>query len=145
MQLSQIILYDNATTSSSKTPSGNPLSCPAVSGADGADASAMLKAMDGHLWESERDGMQCIRVKAALEGLDDSSAAISALASWSPGNLLPDAIRDEVCDPLDSMTIYLTKVTDSVSKLTISGENTASISNAQTSSNALMKNIGCKE
>ena len=105
----------------------------------------MLKAMDGHLWESERDGMQCIRVKAALEGLEDSSAAISALASWSPDNLLPDAIRDAVCDPLDSMTIYLTKLTDSVSKLTISGDNTASISNAQTSSNALMKNIGCKE
>ena len=105
----------------------------------------MLKAMDGHLWESERDGMQCIRVKAALEGLDDSSAAISALASWSPGNLLPDAIRDSVCDPLDSMTTYLTKLTDSVSKLTISGDNTASITNAQTSSNALMKNIGCKE
>lgn len=145
MQLNQIILYDNATTSTSKTPSGTPLSCAAVSGADGADASAMLKAMDGHLWESERDGMQCIRVKAALEGLDDSSSAISALASWSPDNLLPDAIRDAVCDPLDSMTIYLTKITDSVSKLTLSGDNTASITNAQTSSNALMKNIGCKE
>ena len=145
MQLNQIILYDNATTSTSKIPGGNPLSCAAVSGADGADASAMLKAMDGHLWESERDGMQCIRVKAALDGLDDSSSAILALASWSPGNLLPDAIRDEVCDPLDSMTIYLTKLSDSVSKLTISGDNTASITSAQTSSNALMKNIGCKE
>jgi hypothetical protein len=68
-----------------------------------------------------------------------------ALASWSPGNLLPDAIRDAVCDPLDSMTTYLTKLTESVSKMTLSGDNTASITSAQTSSNALMKNIGCKE
>ncbi|MDP6320546.1 MAG: hypothetical protein QF711_08390, partial [SAR324 cluster bacterium] len=76
---------------------------------------------------------------------DDLSTAVLALASWSAGNLLPDAIRDAVCDPLDSMTTYLTKLTNSASKLTISGDNTASITNAQTSSNALMKNIGCKE
>ena len=39
----------------------------------------------------------------------------------------------------------LAKLSDSVSKLTISGDNTASITSAQTSSNALMKNIVCKE
>ena len=147
MQLNQIILYDNATTSTSKIPSGDDLSCNEVSGSDGSDAVAMLKAMDGHLWDAERDWMQCNRVKAALEELsgDNLTTAVAALSSWSSGNLLPVSIRGAVCDPLDSMTTYLSKLSDSLTNLTLSGDSTKSISSAQTSSNALMKNIGCLE
>jgi len=147
MQLNQIIIYDNATTSTSTIPSGSPLTCGEVSGADGTAAAAMLKAMDGHLWSSERNGMQCARVKAALEALegDDLTDAISALSSWSAGNLLPIEIRSAVCDPIASMTTYISKLADSVSKLKLSGDNTKAITNAQTSSDTLMKTVGCKE
>jgi hypothetical protein len=107
----------------------------------------MLKAMDGHLWSSESDGMQCARVKAALEALegDDLTDAISALSSWSAGNLLPIEIRSAVCDPIASMTTYISKLADSVIKLKLSGDNTKAITNAQTSSDTLMKTVGCKE
>ena len=147
MQLNQIILYDNATTSTSMVPSGDPLACGEVSGADGTDAAAMLKAMDGHLWTSESDGMQCARVKAAIEALDSGqNAVLVKLATWaSAGGLLPTEIRSAVCDPLTSMTTYLSKLSDSASKLTLSGDNTASITSAQTSSDTLMKTVGCKE
>ena len=149
MQLNQIIIYDNATTSTTTTPGGSAgsLTCTVVSGASNTDAAAMLKAMDGHLWSSERDGMQCARVKAALEALegDDLTDAISALSSWSAGNLLPIEIRSAVCDPITSMTTYISKLSASASKLTLSGDNTKAITNAQTSSNTLMETIGCKE
>ena len=84
MQLNQIITYDNATTSTSMVPSGDPLACGEVSGADGTDAAAMLKAMDGHLWTSESNGMQCARVKAAIEALDSGQNAVLAkLVTWA--------------------------------------------------------------
>ena len=147
MQLNQIITYDNATTSTSMVPSGDPLACGEVSGADGTDAAAMLKAMDGHLWTSESNGMQCARVKAAIEALDSGqNAVLVKLATWaSAGGLLPTEIRSAVCDPLDNMTTYLSKLSDSANKLTLSGDNTESITSAQTSSNTLMINVGCKE
>jgi hypothetical protein len=150
MQLSQIIIYDNATTSTSKSPGGTPgsLTCTEVTGAGGTDAAAMLVAMDGHLWTSERDGMQCNRMKSAIDALSGSeqTAVLSALVIWaSAGGLLPTAIRTAVCDPLESMTTYLSKLSDSVSKLSLSGDNTASITNSQTSSDTLMKTVGCKE
>ena len=150
MQLSQIIIYDNATTSTSKSPGGTPgsLTCTEVTGAGGTDAAAMLVAMDGHLWTSERDGMQCNRMKSAIDALNGSqqTAVLVALATWvSAGGLLPAAIRTAVCDPLESMTAYLSKLSDSVSKLSLSGDNTASITNSQTSSDTLMKTVGCKE
>jgi hypothetical protein len=149
MQLNQIIIYDNATTSTSTTPGGSAgsLTCTQVTGWDGTAAAAMLKAMDGHLWTSERDGMQCARVKAALEALegDALTAAILALSSWSAGNLLPSEIRSAVCDPLVSMTTYLTNLSANVIKLSLSGDNTAAITNAQTSSDTLMITVGCKK
>jgi hypothetical protein len=150
MQLSQIIIYDNATTSTSKSPGGTPgsLTCTEVTGVGGTDAAAMLVAMDGHLWTSERDGMQCNRMKSAIDALNGSqqTAVLVALATWvSAGGLLPAAIRTAVCDPLESMTTYLSKLSDSVSKLSLSGDNTASITNSQTSSDTLMKTVGCKE
>ena len=108
----------------------------------------MLKAMDGHLWASERDGMQCDRMKVAIEGLSgsDQAAVLIELATWaSAGGLLPTEIYSAVCDPLTSMTTYLSKLSHSVSKLTLSGDNTASITSVQTSVETLMKTVGCKE
>ena len=151
MQLNQIIIYDNATTSTTTTPGGSAgsLTCTEVSGAGGTDAAAMLKPMDGHLWSSERDGMQCARMKGAINAISGSSAQAAVLvelATWaSEGGLLPDSIRSAVCDPIASMTTYISKLSASVSKLSLSGDNTKAITNAQTSSNTLMKTVGCKE
>ena len=151
MQLNQIIIYDNATTSTTTTPGGSAgsLTCTEVSGAGGTDAAAMLKPMDGHLWSSERDGMQCARMKGAINAISGSSAQAAVLvelATWaSAGGLLPTSIRSAVCDPIVSMTTYISKLSASVSKLSLSGDNTKAITNAQTSTNTLMKTVGCKE
>ena len=146
MQLHQIIAYDNATTASAIVPTGDSLTCSGVDGADGTEAQAMLKAMDGHLWSTERNAVQCVLMKTAIESLSDSSEVIEELATWAnAGGLLPSAIRTAVCDPVDALITYLSKLTDSVSKLTLSGDNTEAITDAQTSTNTLLKDVGCKE
>ena len=148
MQLYQVITYDNATTATAIVPSGDSLTCSEVDGADGTEAQAMLKAMDGHLWNTERNAIQCQRMKTAIESLSsgDQSAVLVELANWATaGGLLPSAIRTAVCDPLESLLTYLSKLTDSVSKLSLSGDNTEAITDAQTSTNTLLKDVGCKE
>jgi len=151
MQLFQVITYDNATTATNVVPtadnSGN-LTCSEVDGADGTEAQAKLKAMDGHLWTTERNAIQCKLMKTTIDSLDASekNAVLVELANWvSAGGLLPSAIRTAICDPLASLLTYLSKLTDSVSKLTLSGDNTKAITNAQTSTNNLLKQVGCKE
>ena len=108
----------------------------------------MLKAMDGHLWTTERNAIQCQRMKTAIESLSsgDQTEVLEELANWATaGGLLPSAIRTAICDPLDDLLTYLSKLTDSVSKLTLSGDNTKAITDAQTSTNNLLKQVGCKE
>ena len=148
MQLYQVITYDNATTASSIVPSGNAggLTCPEVSGADGTEAQAMLKAMDGHLWTTERNAVQCKLMKNAVDSLSSGQAAlVNELQNWSEGDALPDAISETVCDPVEKLVEYLSKLTISVDKLTLSGDNTKAITDAQTSTNTLLTKIGCNE
>ena len=151
MQLFQVITYDNATTASSIVPDNDSegLTCSEVDDADSTEAQTTLKAMDGHLWSTERNSIQCLRMKTAIESLtsNNQTAVLLELANnWTPGeDLLPSAIRSAVCDPLDDLITYLSKLTDSVSKLTLSGDNTKAITDAQTSTNTLLKQVGCKE
>jgi len=150
MQLFQVITYDNATTASSIVPNADDpsnLTCPEVSGADGTDAQAMLKAMDGHLWTTERNAIQCQLMKTAIESLDaeDFEGVTDELENWAEGSELPGEITDLVCNPVNNLITYLSKLTDSVSKLTLSGDNTKAITDAQTSTNTLLTKIGCKE
>ena len=151
MQLYQIITYDNATTATSIVPTADNslnLTCPEVDGADGTEAQAMLKAMDGHLWTTERNSIQCNLMKNTIDSLTTSekNAVLVELANWATaGGLLPSAIRTTICDPLDSLITYLSKLTDSVSKLTLSGDNTKAITDAQTSTDTLLKQVGCKQ
>ena len=154
MQLFQVITYDNATTATSIIPDNDSdgLTCSEVDDADSTEAQAMLKAMDGHLWTTERNAIQCQLMKTAIDSLStsDKNAVLVELANWaSAGGLLPSSIRTAICDPLASLLTYLSKLTDSVDKLkesiTVTGDNTKAITNAQTSTNNLLKQVGCSE
>ena len=148
MQLFQVITYDNATTATSIVPDNDSegLTCSEVDDANGTEAQAMLKAMDGHLWTTERNAIQCQLMKTAIDSLSSGQAAlVNELQNWSEGDALPEAISDLVCNPVSNLITYLSKLTDSVSKLTLSGDNTKAITDAQTSTNTLLKQVGCKE
>jgi len=150
MQLYQVITYDNATTASSIVPNADNISnltCPEVSGADGTEAQSMLKAMDGHLWTTERNAVQCQLMKTAIESLSaqDIQDVTDNLSSWTEGSQLPEEISDLVCNPVNKLVEYLAKLTNSVNKLNLSGDNTKAITDAQTSTNTLLTKIGCNE
>ena len=147
MQLHQLEIFDNETTSGPiPTGSVNSLKCEDVEGADGALASAKLIAMDGHLWSTERNGMMCNRIKNAVNSLDNDTAEGAVVdAKYMAGNKLHGDIFNTVCTPLDSLTTYLTDLTDNIAKLSLSGDNTKAITNAKTSTNTLLETVGCKE
>ena len=157
MQLNQIILYDNGTTGDNMTPSGDNVSsleCTNVSGDNGTEAKEKLKAMDGHLWSSEMVGVQCRSIKSAIEGTtwgpDNFSDLIDNLSNrGNNGGLLPIAIRKTICDPVESLSNYILKLADNIDKigenLSLSGDNTKAITNAQSSTDNLTKAIGCKK
>ena len=144
MQLNQLILYDNATTSTTTFPdnsTGN-LVCDNAT----ARTASELRAMDGHLWTAERDGIQCNQVKSAILALstDNATKVLDNISNrGTKGGLLPIEIRATVCDPITSLTTYLSKLTDSVNKLTLSGDNTKAITDAKTSTDNLTKTVGC--
>ena len=98
MQLFQVITYDNGTTASSIVPDNDSggLTCSEVDDADSTEAEAMLKAIDGHLWSTERNSIQCLRMKTAIESLSDSgkNTVLVELKNWeSAGGLLLSLIH----------------------------------------------------
>ena len=152
MQLNQIILFDNMTTSPYSVPrplDNGTLTCSVVSGHDNNDAKALLIAMDGHIWAAERDGMQCTRVLNAYNAASDKAAAATALAGWVSATAdgtkvkLPAPFYDAVCPSFESLTDYLTDLAANIEKISLSGDNTKAITNAKTSTETLMKTIGC--
>ncbi len=152
MQLNQIILFDNMTTSPYSVPrplDNGTLTCSVVSGHDNNDAKALLIAMDGHIWAAERDGMQCTRVLNAYNAASDKAAAATALAGWVTATAdgskvkLPAPFYDAVCPSFESLTDYLTDLAANIEKISLSGDNTKAITNAKTSTETLMKTIGC--
>jgi len=152
MQLSQVLEFDNATTSQQTTPTvsgGTSLSCPKVT--NESNAGTKLVALDGHIWTKERDGIQCTRIKNAIDAIQGNDAktdAVVELVAWVNNGggetaPLPSTIKNTVCAPFETLTGYLTNLATNIVKLSLSGDNTKVINNAQTSSNALMKTIGC--
>ena len=157
MQLNQLILYDNATTSTTTFPDNDSELNMVCDNATARTASE-LRAMDGHLWTAERNGIQCNRLKSAIAAvaLDNESAAalvMDNLTKRKAGQRLPDAIYPLVCSPILSLTGYLDNLTESINKLatlsgdntTLSGDNTKAITDAQTSTDNLTKTVGCVE
>jgi len=87
MQLNQLIIYDNATTSTRTFPdnlSDGTLDCPIAA----ASTASELRAMDGHLWTAERDGIQCNRVKSAITSAN-KSAVMDNLTNRKTGQSFP--------------------------------------------------------
>ena len=153
MQLNQLEIYDNATTSKYIWPEGDnvtDLDCEEVDNA--GDAAAVLIPMDGHIWAAERNGMSCARMKNAIVGLDseDYLAAYDNLTAWQTNRgLLPEIFREEVCTPVNSLTTYMTSLAANIIELkktiSLDGDNTKPITNADNSTNELLKAVGCKE
>ena len=142
MQLNQLILYDNATTSTTTIPNNDNQSCDEAT----ARTASELRAMDGHLWTAERDGIQCNRMKTAIAAADNQTAVLLELATWKTGTKLPSVIYDTVCEPILSLTSYLSKLTESIDNMTtLSGDNTKAITDAKTSTDNLTKTVGCVE
>ena len=146
MQLNQLILYDNATTSTTTIPDNNSQGELVCDNATARTASE-LRAMDGHLWTAERDGIQCNSLKSAIADIGDNStkvAVIDNITNRKAGQKLPSAIYLPVCGPIISLTSYLDNLTESINKLTtLSGDNTKTITDAKTSTDNLTKTVGC--
>jgi hypothetical protein len=153
MQLYQLEIFDNATTSKYIWPEGDnvtDLDCEVVDNVSAA--SSVLIAMDGHLWAKERNGMSCARMKKAIVGLpsDNYTAAYDNLTAWQTnGGLLPEIFRKEVCTPVKTLTTYMTSLAANIIELkktiSLSGDNTKAITKADNSTNELMKAVGCIE
>ena len=147
MQLDQMIFFDNATTSTTIYPTGDNLTCAEVTGAD----ETVLVAKDGHLWDAERNGIQCNSIKNAIKDLsteEEKADAITKLAEWSikdegARGLLPEEFRCAVCAPFNSLTSYLTDLAANIAEFPLSGDNTKSINEADNSTKEMMKKIGC--
>ncbi len=150
MQLDQIISFDNGTTSTTVSPTGDDadnLDCAGVTGAD----ETVLVAKDGHLWDAERNSIQCNSIKNAIKGLktvEEKADAITKLAEWSikaegARGLLPEEFRCEVCAPYNSLTSYLTDLAANIAEFPLSGDNTKAITDADNSTKEMMKKIGC--
>ena len=155
MQLNQLILYDNATTSTNTFPDNNSEGDLVCDNATARTASE-LRAMDGHLWTAERDGIQCNSLKSAIADIGDNDtklAVIDNITNRKAGQKLPSAIYTPVCKPILSLTGYLDNLTESINKLvtlsgdntTLSGDNTKAITDAQTSTDNLTKTVGSVE
>jgi len=155
MQLDQLILFDNKTTSANSVPQPHPdngtIMCLEVDISD-SDAKANLRAMDGHLWEKERNGMQCARVLNALNDAADPGTAAANLATWVANTAsgdndsqLPPPFYDTVCPSFVSLTNYLTDLTLNITELALpdNNTNTKAITDADNSTNELMRTIGC--
>ena len=157
MQLNQLEIYDNATTSKYIWPEGDnvtDLDCEEVDNVGTAGAAAVLIPMDGHIWAAERNGMSCARMKNAIVGLDseDYLAAYDNLTAWQDNDsrgLLPEIFREEVCTPVESLTTYMTSLAANIIELkktiSLDGDNTKAITKADNSTNELLKAVGCKE
>ena len=160
MQLKQIELYDNATATTEAYPTtvgsdvvGN-LRCVAVTNSTtDTDAKAKLKFRDGHLWTTERNSMQCLRM---LKTVDNSSGDLTFSAqdtaytnlkayrdNFTNSPPLPEPFATTVCGDIGALTTYLTKLNANIEKLSPSGDNTKAITNAKTSTNTLLTALGC--
>ena len=158
MQLDQLILFDNGTTSTYSVPrhpddnlTNLALTCSEIDISD-SDAQANLRAMDGHLWSTERNGNQCARVLNAFNAADNKTGAADNLTTWvlntasgDNDSKLPPPFYDAVCPSFDSLTNYLTDLAANILKLALpdNNTNTEAITDADNSSNELMNSIGC--
>ena len=89
--------------------------------------------------------MMCNRIKNAVDALADNTTVVSA--SFKQEDKLHFHIYDTVCDPLESLTTYLSRLALNLTELkkaiSLSGDNTKVIEQADNSTTAMMAAIGC--
>ena len=149
MQLYQIFNFDSGTTSKNTWPKieGTTMTCPPVDTEDTAGSN--LQAQDGHIWDKERAGVQCALIKNAYntqEGIENKATALANLIVWIDNEtrgLLPEPFDSAVCDPINPLTKYLTKLSDNIKEFSLSGDNTKAITDADNSTKEMMKEMGC--
>ena len=161
MQLNQLEIYDNAITTVKPFPTKcescshvDNLTCAQVDISD-SDAQANLRAMDGHLWEKERNGMQCTRILDAIKGIDNATeqaTAFTNINAWVDNQTrgkLPEPFATTVCGPIGTLTVYLSDLALNIAVLgktiSLSGDNTKGIDKADISTKELMKAVYCAE
>ena len=161
MQLKQLEIYDNATTTEKAYPAlcegcnhVDNLTCTEID-ISNSDEKANLKAMDGHLWTKERNGTQCNSILGAITGITDSDEQATAFANFNAWvdntsrGKLPEPFDTTVCGPISPLTDYLSNLAINIvelkKKISLSGNNTKAITKADNSTNELLKAVGCKE
>ena len=96
---------------------------------------------------------ELIPVLNAYNDADNKTAAATALDGWvdatddGDNETLPDPFYDAVCPSFEFLTEYLVylalNLTELKKAISLSGDNTKVITNAQTSTDTLIKTIGC--
>ena len=140
-------MFDNETTSKTKFPTrvDDEQRCDTVD--NEAAAASVLIPSDGHIWTAERDGMMCARIKNAVDAMDNGTTVVGA--SFKSGDKLHVDIYDTVCEPLESLTTYLSRLALNLTELkkaiSLKGDNTKVLDQADNSTQSLMTAVGCKE
>ena len=143
------MIFDNETTSKTTFPSGSAdnLSCTQVTNYDSAAAIAVLIPMDGHIWNAERDGMMCNRIKNAVDALENDNKTTVIGVSFLSGDKLHPDVYKTVCDPIKPLTTYLShlalNLTELKKAISLSGDNTKVLELADNSTKAMMAAVGC--
>jgi hypothetical protein len=111
--------------------------------------------MDGHLWTKERNGTQCNSILVAIKGIDNATKQATAFTNfnaWADNasrGKLPEPFDVSVCGPISPLINYLSDLTLNLTELkkaiSLSGDNTKTITNADNSTNTMLKAIGCLE
>ena len=119
----------------------------------GQDIDAGNVYLKKYFWNSVKmvvPGVIISTILGAINGLsgDAQATAFTNFKAWVDNEsrgALPEPFDTVVCDPIDTLTVYLTDLTSNIAKLTLSGDNTKAITNAKTSSDTLLKAVGCLE
>jgi hypothetical protein len=87
----------------------------------------------------------CARIKNAIE---DNASGAADIVSWMASNKeLHSSIYATVCGPLESLTIYLSRLALNLTELkkaiSLSGDNTKVLELADNSTKAMMAAVGC--
>ncbi len=144
-QLEQVLIFDNGSVSDNVTPTitlGSPVvaTCGTTVNTSDADVQSVLAAVDGHLWTAEQNYYNCNVLKEFFEDPSNSAEA----ATVAGGGATPATVTEALCAPLTSLGGYLTKLVDTTTRLTLSGDSTSTISDTTSELDSALTDLGCQ-